>query len=105
MRGWIHPALMLGFEVVGSGLLDGLASHDRIRVIEIGDEGAIAVIAAEDLIAGRMGQYASGSAPEMLGQAQALFKHSKGLDLQYMDQRIREETSQTYGVQDLQDQK
>ena len=104
-RGWIHPALMLGFEIVGSRLLDGLASHDRIRVIEIGEEGAIAVIDVEDLIADRMGQYASGSAPEMLGQAQALFRLSKGLDLQYMDHRIREETSQTYGVQDLQDQK
>ena len=104
LRGWIHPDLMLGFEVVGSRLLDGLASRDLIRIVEIGEEGSIAVIAVEDLIADRMGQYASGSAPEMLGQAQALFKLSNGLDLQYMDRRIREETTQTYGIQDLQDQ-
>ena len=84
---------------------DGDVALHQIGVIEIGEAGAIAVIAVEDLIADRMGQYASGSAPEMLGQAQALFKLSKELDLQYMDHRIREETSQTYGVQDLQDQK
>jgi len=62
---------MLGFEVVGSRLLDGLASRDLIRIVEVGNEGAIAVIAVEVLIADRMGQYASGSAHEMLGQAQA----------------------------------
>ena len=95
---------MLGFEVVGSRLLEGLASRDLIRIVEVGNEGAIAVIAVEDLIADRMGQYASGSAHEMLGQAQALFKLSKGLDLLYMERRIREETALSYGVQDLQDQ-
>lgn len=104
LRGWIHPDLMLGFEVVGSRLLDGLASRDLIRIVEVGEDGAIAVISVEDLIADRMGQYASGSAHEMLGQAQALFRLSKGLDVDYMERRIREETAQGYGVQDLQDQ-
>jgi hypothetical protein len=41
--------------------------------------------------------------PEMLGQAKALFTLSEGLDLHYMERRIREETAQTYGVQDLED--
>ena len=51
-----------------------------------------------------MGQYSSGSADEMLGQAKAMFTLSKELDRDYMDRRIREETAQEYGVQDLEDE-
>jgi len=104
LRGWIHPDLKLGFEVVGSRLLDGLASIDLLQIVEVGDQGSIIAIALEDLIADRMGQYASGSAPDMLAQAKALFNLSKGLDLDYMERRIREETDQDYGVSDLQSQ-
>lgn len=52
----------------------------------------------------RMGQYASGSAPDMLGQARALFALCEGLDMDYMARRIAEETAGTYGLQDLQAQ-
>lgn len=104
LRGWIHPDLKLGFEVVGSTLLDGLGSRDLVQVIEIGSHGSIAVIAVEDLIADRMGQFASGSAGEMLGQARALFKLSRQPDLVYMERRIREETAGSYGVQNLEDE-
>jgi hypothetical protein len=104
LRGWIHPDLKLGFEIVGSRLLDGLADDDFLRIIEIGEHGAVAVISTEDLIADRMGQYASGSADEMLDQAKALFKLSRGLDRDYMDRRIREETVQEHGLQDLEDE-
>lgn len=62
------------------------------------------MIAHEDIIADRMGQYASGSAPEMLGQARALFVLREGLDMDYMERRIREETGGDHGVQDLEDQ-
>lgn len=102
-RGWIHPELRLGFEVVGSRLLDGLADRNFLQMIEVEAHGTVVVISVEDLIADRMGQYASGSADEMLGQAKALFTLSEGLDLQYMERRIREETAQSYGVQDLED--
>ncbi len=102
-RGWIHPDLKLGFEVVGSRLLDGHADASLLQVIEVDTHGAVAVIAVEDLIADRMGQYASGAAHEMLGQARMLFILSEGLDLHYMERRIREETAQAYGVQDLED--
>ena len=102
-RGWIHPDLKLGFEVVGSRLLDGLADTSPLQIIEVGACGTVAVIAVEDLIADRIGQYASGAAKEMLGQAKALFTLSEGLDLHYMERRIREETAQAYGVQDLED--
>ena len=46
----------------------------------------------------------SGSAPDMLGQARAVFALCEGLDLSYMQRRISEETGGDYGLQDLQDQ-
>ena len=103
-RGWIHPDFKLGFEVVSSTLLDGLADREMVQVVELAPDGAIAVIAPEDIIADRMGQYASGSAPAMLGQARALFALCERLDLGYMERRIREETGSDYGIQDLEDQ-
>ncbi len=103
-RGWVHPELRLGFEVVSDTLLDGMADREMVQVVELAPDGAIAVIAPEDIIADRMGQYASGSAPEMLGQARALFALCEGLDIAYMDRRIREETGGSYAVQDLEDQ-
>lgn len=102
-RGWVHPGLKLGFEVVSDVLLDGLADHTMVQVIELAPDGAVAVIAPEDIIADRMGQYASGSASEMLGQARALFGLSEHLDISYMERRIREETGGDYGVQDLEE--
>ena len=103
-RGWIHPDFRLGVEVVADVLLDGLADRDMVQVVERGDDGSIAVIAPEDIIADRMGQYASGSAPEMLGQARALYTLCEALDIAYMERRIREETAGSHGVQDLEAQ-
>lgn len=99
--GWIHPDLGFGFEVVGSTLLDGKAERQRIRIIEFGADGAAQVIAVEDMIADRMGQYASGSAPEMLGQARKLYSLHPDADLTYLDRRIREETLGDYGIEAL----
>jgi hypothetical protein len=101
-RGWIHPDLKLGFECVSDTLLDGMADRDMIQVVGFGPDGTVAVIAPEDIIADRMGQYASGTAPEMLGQARALFTLCEALDMHYMERRISEETAGTYGLQDLQ---
>lgn len=103
-RGWIHPDLKLGFECVSDTLLDGMADRDMVQLIELGADGTMAVIAPEDIIADRMGQYASGSAPEMLGQALALFTVCEGLDMDYMHRRISHETAGQYGVQDLETQ-
>lgn len=103
-RGWIHPDLKLGVEIVSDSLLDGLADRDMVQVVELGADGSVAVIAPEDIIADRMGQFASRSAREMLGQARALFAICEGLDIDYMERRIAEETAGEYGVQDLQTQ-
>ena len=103
-RGWIHSLLKLGFECVSDTLLDGLADRAMVQVVTLGEDGDVAVIAPEDIIADRMGQFASGSAPDMLGQARALFAVCEGLDLDYMERRISEETNGEYGLQDLADQ-
>jgi len=101
-RGWIHPDLRLGFEIVGRTLLDGKADRDRVQLIEVQDGEHFLVIAVEDLIADRMGQYHSGSAPDMLGQARTLFSLYQDADLMYLERRIREETSNEYGLSELQ---
>ena len=101
LRGWVHPKLGLGFEVVSSTLLGGMADRDRIALIDLGEDGEAAIVAIEDMIADRMGQYASGSAPEMLEQARRLFALHADADLDYMEIRIRHESVGEYGVADL----
>ncbi|TMJ17321.1 MAG: hypothetical protein E6G92_13395 [Alphaproteobacteria bacterium] len=101
-RGWIHRDLKLGFEVVSGSLLDGMAERDRVRLIDLGEDGEAAVISVEDMIADRMGQYASGTAPDMLEQARRLFILHAEADLGYMEARIRHESAGDYGVSDLQ---
>ena len=100
-RGWIHPDLRLGFEVVSGSLLDGMADRERVRLIGLGKDGEAAVISVEDMIADRMGQYASGTAPEMLDQARRLFALHADADLDYMEKRIRHESAGDYGIADL----
>lgn len=100
--GWAHPDLLLGFEVVGTTLLDGMADRDRVVLIDFGTEGVAAIIAVEDIIADRVGQYASGSAPAMLEQARRLFALHRDVDLDYMERRIRHESAGTYGIAILQ---
>ena len=48
-----------------------------------------------------MGQYASGAAPEMLDQARILFLLNPDLDMPYLETRIRYETGDDHGVEDL----
>ena len=100
-RGWIHPDLQLGFEVVSASLLDGMADRDRVRMLELVGDGTASIISLEDMIADRMGQYASGTAREMLQQAKTMFSLYPDADLDYMEQRIRYETAGEYGVETL----
>lgn len=100
-RGWVHPDLLLSFEVVSTRLLDGLADRDRVIVIDFGDDGTAAVISVEDMIADRMGQYASGAAPEMRGQARAMLVLHTDIDRTYLAHRIIEETAGDYRIEDV----
>jgi hypothetical protein len=101
LRGWVHPELQLGFEVVSGSLLDGRAERERVRLIDFGGDGAVAVIAVEDMIADRMGQFASGTAPDMLAQARTLFALHPDADPGYLERRIREETSGEHDIASL----
>lgn len=102
LRGWIHPDLGFGFEVVGSSPLGGGIDPARLRLVApIGETALFRIISVEDLIADRIGQYASGSAPEMLGQAKVLQSLYPDLDPAYLDRRIRQETLGDYGAEVL----
>jgi hypothetical protein len=100
-RGWIHPKLKLGFEVVANTPLDGAFDRDTLALVENLEEGAFVIISLEDLIADRMGQYASGTASEHLGQAQILFSLHTSIDTAYLEKRIRYETQNEYGIEAL----
>ncbi|WP_188054308.1 hypothetical protein [Sphingosinithalassobacter sp. CS137] len=101
-RGWVHPDLGLGFEVVGSSPMGGTPDPVRIRLINApGADGALRILSLEDMIADRMGQYASGTAPDLLAQARQLADLYPELDLAYLEQRIRTETLGDHGIEDL----
>jgi hypothetical protein len=99
LKGWVHPDIALGFETVARTPMDGNA---RAQLVEINDDGAeIRVVSVEDLIADRMGQFASGTARDRIDQARILFQLNPSVDLEYLDRRIREESSGDYGLQDV----
>ena len=101
-KGWIHPQLRLGFEVVADFPMDGGYDRKTLMLIEnFTDEGAFVLLSVEDLIADRMGQYASGTAQDRLQQAQTLYRLHPSLDKVYLDRRIREETINDYGIEAL----
>jgi hypothetical protein len=71
-----------------------------VQILTFDPDGRVAVISIEDIIADRLGQFASGTAPEMLRQAKTLFGLYPDADLDYLERRVREETMGEYGVQD-----
>jgi hypothetical protein len=95
LRGYYHPELVIGIEIVGSRLLDGNADRSRIALVTIGPDSRVAIIAVEDIIADRMGQFSSTpvGVPEMLDQAAVLFSLAPEIDENYLDARIKQETS------------
>lgn len=102
LRHWVHPGLGLGFEVVGSAPMDGTVDASRVRLVEpVHGEGRLRVVAIEDMIADRMGQFGSGTAPDMIDQARKLLALYPNIDRAYLDKRIREETAGDYGIEDV----
>ncbi len=98
--GWVHPELKLGFEVVCSSPMGGGIDPARLVLIDLAG-GEFASLSVEDIIADRMGQFASGTAPELLGQARKLYDLHPEVDQDYLERRIREETVGDHGVEDL----
>jgi hypothetical protein len=101
-RGWVHPGLPLGFEIVSATLLDGMAERERVRLFSLDTDGIAAVLSLEDMIADRIGQFASGTAPDMLEQARILFRLFPDADLEYLERRIRHESGGDHGLDILQ---
>lgn len=97
-RGLVHSDLKIGFEVVSSTLLDGMADRERVRLITLEPDGAIEVMSVEDMIADRIGQYASGTARDRLDQARALFALFPDVDSDYLERRIRYESAGDHGL-------
>ncbi|MCB2087286.1 MAG: hypothetical protein R3E18_00660 [Sphingomonadaceae bacterium] len=100
-KGWVHPQLKLGFEVVAETPMDGAFDPATLVLVENTGAGSIVLISVEDLIADRMGQYASRTAPDRLAQARALFALHSSLDRDYLARRIRQETGGDYGIEIL----
>jgi hypothetical protein len=103
LRGLYHPTLDIGVEVVSGEFFDGHADQTKVRLVEMKDGHSIPFAPIEDLIADRLGQYASGSGgkEEMRQQAIALYRLAGELDEAYVDKRIREDTCGTLGLDDL----
>lgn len=101
LKGLVHPDLKLGFEVVANTPMDGNFDRDTLTLVNNIGGGAFVVISVEDLIADRMGQYASGTAADRLDQARTLFCLGLAIDRDYLDRRIREETGGDHGIETL----
>lgn len=103
-RGWVHPDLALGFEVVGRTPLDGLVTPDHIVLVgDLVPDAAFAILGVEDLIADRVGQFASGTARDRIEQARLLYRLHPALDRAYLGRRIGEESAGEYGIDILED--
>jgi hypothetical protein len=102
LRGWVHPELGFGLEVVADSPMNGAAEPARFLLVRpIDDHDFFRIISVEDLIADRVAQFASGAAREMLAQALVLFDLYADLDRDYLDARIRNETGGEHGIQIL----
>ncbi|MFM2271207.1 MAG: hypothetical protein RL702_272 [Pseudomonadota bacterium] len=102
LKGWVHPELKLGFEVVAEVPMDGNVDAAHIRLVQpVGETALFRVISVEDLIADRMGQFASGTAPDRIGQARLLLALHPDADLDYLERRIRQETMGDHGIESI----
>ena len=93
--GWYHPSLpRYGFQAVSGPLFDGRADRDRLLVTSFDAASEVCMPGFEDMIADRLGQYASSGKKnrEMLGQAVLLFRLGASIDRAYLYRRIVELT-------------
>jgi hypothetical protein len=67
----------------------------------IGEDALFRVICVDDLVADRMGQYASRTARDRIDQARDLLRLKPEVDFVYLERRIREESFGDYGLDDI----
>lgn len=93
LRGFHHPDLLIGVEMVSGAYFDGSADRARIRIVEL-TSGDILAAPTEDLIADRVGQWLANMADKsIILQALTLLDLANVLDTAYLDRRIRHETN------------
>ena len=102
LRGFYHPVSLIGVEIVSGQLFDGRADRNRMIIVKV-DGHKVQLPALEDMIADRLGQYASNprGRTDMLNQAIALYVLAEDIDEAYLDRRLREETSGDYDLEFL----
>lgn len=93
--GWYHPDIPeIGVQLVSGPLFDGRTEARRLTLMPVGEAGAVQLAPIEDMIADRLGQYASTPSPvylDMLEQAGILFRLATEIDRDYLIRRIVEE--------------
>jgi hypothetical protein len=95
LRGYYHLEVpRLGFEFVSGALFDGRSDRDRLLAVRVAGDAEVIFPAVEDLIADRLGQYASSGNKdrEMLEQARLLLSLASEYDRDYIVRRINEES-------------
>ena len=99
LRGLEHRELEIGVEVVSGRLFDGNVPDTEIVAMAFAT-GTLAVISVEDAIADRMAQYAEhpGDNRDRLEQAKLMLRVAPEIKEDYLDRRIREETSEEFDL-------
>lgn len=95
LGGYHHPAIpRLGFEFVSGALFDGRADDEKLLAVPVIEDAEVVFPAIEDLIADRLGQYASSNnrSEAMRFQALPMFSLASEYDREYLKRRIVEET-------------
>lgn len=102
LRGYYHPDLLIGVELVSGDYFDGRADRQRVRIIELAS-GEVLAAATEDLIADRLGQWIASRRrdEELLHQALAMARMSEDLDMDYLITRVMQETAGELTPDDL----
>jgi len=98
-KGFYHPEIGIGVEMVSGTYFDGQADRGRVRILAL-ENGEICMAPTEELIADRIGQWEASRRRdhELLAQAAALYGLAASLDDDYLDRRIRQETAGALGL-------
>ena len=106
LRGFYHRDLLLSVEFVSGALFDGQTDRDRLQVLVLDEKtgGKVVFPPLEDMIADRLGQYASDRSGrgDMLEQAKLLVSFAEtALDMDYLKIRVYQEGAETSDIKKI----